>query len=276
MVIEQDSRGERTFDISQDGYRDGMGRLVAVGGVMVDEASLRPLSVAVDEICRSRGVPDGTELKWSPPRENWLHHNLHGEERADLFANCLQALQGFGGRAVAVVWDTGRTTLEGEQAFLKAVEWALERFVMQLSAEQLGAVIADRPGGGVGDENRLLANALERIEQGTPYVALSEHIALNLLTTPSHLSRHVQLADLVAGSCTGMVGGNRYAPPVFQHVSPVLFQAMTGARAGVGLKLFPDALTNLYLHLLGENQYWSDSRQAWIALPSGEFPYQEP
>jgi hypothetical protein len=252
-----------------------LGRLIAAGGVILDESVLRPLSKAVDELCRAKGVPDGTELKWSPPRENWLHDNLHGDDRAALFGDCLQAVRMFGGRAVVVLWDTGRTTLQGEQAFRRAVEWALERFVMQLSDNQLGAVIADRPGGNVRDEDRLLADAVERIEQGTPYVALSEHIAVNLLTTPSHLSRHVQLADLVAGSTTGMVGGNQYAPPVFQYVAPLLVQAYTGARAGVGLKLFPDALTNLYRHLLGENEYWSDSRKEWIALPSAEYPYAE-
>ncbi len=238
-----------------------MGRLVAAGGVMLDESALRPLARAVDELCRAKGVPDGTELKWSPPRDNWLLSNLHGEDRATLFAECLQALGRFGGRAVVVVWDTGRTTLQGEEAFRKAVEWALE------------AVIIDRPGGNVRDEDQLLADAVERIEQGTPYVALSEHIAVNLLTTPSHLSRHVQLADLVAGSTTGMVAGNRHAPAVFQHVKPLLVQAHTGARAGAGLKLFPGALTNLYLHHLGEDQYWSDARQEWISLPSTDYPY---
>jgi hypothetical protein len=262
-------------DSSQAGYREGMGRLVAVGGVMLDEVALRPLSNFVDGVCRARGVPDGTELKWSPPRGNWLRDNLHGDDRVALFVNCLEALRAFGGRAVAIVWDTGRTTLEGEQALLKAVEWALERFVMQLSVEQLGAVIADRPGGGVSDEDRLLANSLERIEQGTPYIALHQHIALNLLTTPSHLSRHVQLADLVAGSTTAMVAGSQYAPPVFQYVLPLLFQAHTGARAGAGMKLFPRELTNLYFHLLGENLYWSDSRREWIALPSPAFPYEQ-
>ena len=80
---------------------------------------------------------------------------------------------------------------------------------------------------------------------------------------PSHLSRHVQLADLVARSTTGMVGGSEFAPPVFQHVSPPLIQAHTGARGGTGLKLFPDELTNLYFHVLGENLYWSGSRGGW-------------
>ena len=252
-----------------------MGSLVSVGSVMLDEAALRPLSTAVDECCRAAGVPDGTELKWSPPRDNWLYDNLHGDDRANLFAFCLQALGNAGGRAVAIVWDTGRTTLQGDEAFSRAVDWALERFVMQLPPEALGAVIADRPGGDLADENRMLASALERIEQGTPYVQLSERIALNLLTTPSHLSRHVQLADLVAGSTTGMVGGNQYAPPVFAHVRPLLFQGNQGERAGVGLKLFPDELRNLYFHLLGENHSWSESRREWVALPSPDLPYVE-
>jgi hypothetical protein len=177
-----------------------MGKLVAAGGVMIDEASLRPLANAIDEICRARGVPPETELKWSPPRGNWLREHLHGDDRAGLFVACLEALRQHGGRAGAVVWDTGRTTLKGQGAFEKAVEWALERFVMQLSGAELGAVIVDRAGGNTRSEDRMLAAAVKRIEQGTPYVGLSEHIALNLLTTPSHLSRHVQLADLVAGS----------------------------------------------------------------------------
>lgn len=104
-------------DSSQRGARDGMGSLVSVGSVMLDEAALRPLSTAVDECCRAAGVPDGTELKWSPPRDNWLYDNLHGDDRANLFAFCLQALGNAGGRAVAIVWDTGRTTLQGDEAF---------------------------------------------------------------------------------------------------------------------------------------------------------------
>jgi hypothetical protein len=262
-------------DSTQQGSREEMGQLVAVGGVMLDEFALRPLTTAVDQLCQAAGVPDGTELKWSPPPENWLHDNLHGEDRTNLFVSCLDTLGALGGRAVVVVWDTGRTTLQGQEAFLRAVEWALERFVMQLPIGALGAVIADRPGGNVRDEDRLLADALGMIEVGTPYVQLSERIGLNLLTTPSHLSRHVQLADLIAGSTTGMVGGNQYAPPVFEHVRPLLFQGQWGERSGAGLKLFPDDLRNLYFHLLGENQDWSESQQRWIGMPSSDLPYEE-
>src|SRR5262249_48674118 len=158
----------------QAGHRAGMGKLVAAGGVMIDEASLRPLANVIDEICRARGVPVGTELKWAPPRGNWLRDNLHGDDRAALFVACLQALRQHCGLFGAVVWDTGRTTLKGQGAFQKAVEWALERFAMQLSGAELGAVIVDRPGGNTRSEDRMLAAAVTRIEQGTPYVALSE------------------------------------------------------------------------------------------------------
>lgn len=260
-------------DSAQRGRRQGMGTLVAAGCIIINGTRLRPLAAAVDEVCRAADVPDGTELKWSPPPENWLHDHLHGDDRSDLFRSCLDALASHGGRAVAVVWDTGRTTLAGGAAFRRALEWALERFVMHLSGDELGVVIADRPGGGATEDDRLLGEALALIEDGTPYVNLQERVALNLLTTPSHLSRHVQLADLVAGSTAGMVGRNPYAPPVFERVKPLFVQNAMGARAGVGLKLFPDDLTNLYFHLLGESEYRGDSSEA-VALPSPRFPYE--
>jgi hypothetical protein len=59
---------------------------------------------------------------------------------------------------------------------------------------------------------------------------------------------------------------------VFERVRPLLIQNWLGARAGVGLKLFPDQLVNLYFHLLDEREYQRDSGEV-VALPSASRPY---
>jgi hypothetical protein len=46
--------------------REGMGPVVGVGGILVEESALQPLAAALDEIAVRFGVPKGEELKWSP------------------------------------------------------------------------------------------------------------------------------------------------------------------------------------------------------------------
>jgi hypothetical protein len=55
-----------------------MGKVIGVGGILVEEGALRSLSDAVDAIAHAFGVPRGEELKWSP-RGSWIRGNLHGD-----------------------------------------------------------------------------------------------------------------------------------------------------------------------------------------------------
>lgn len=261
-------------DSTQKGVRDGMGALVALGGVLFPESAIRPFAEAMNEITSRFSVPEGEEVKWSPKKGSWIYENLKGDDRSNCYAEILRAAAGFDVRALVIVWDTGRTTLKGERAFEKCLDYAFERLAVNLSKRTEKAIIvADRPGGGKKQEDGLLANFLDRVQSGTTY-SVPDWCLLNILTTPSKLLRQLQLADLVTGITTAMVAGShKYAAPLFEEVRPMLMQNHFGSVAGTGLKLFPDALVNVYHWVLKEDFYWKVGSGTGFDMPVPEYPY---
>jgi Protein of unknown function (DUF3800) len=208
-------------DSVQTGFRRNQGKLVGFGGVFVDETELRPLSLDMDQIAAQYRIPPGVELKWSPPRRSWLHDNLGEPERPACYGAVLDAAARHGARALVAVVDTGRTSWSSAFALKECAKYVWERVEIHLSrpAGRTGLIVADRPGGGAREEEALLADFLAMSSVGTGWV-LPTNVALNILTTPSHLVRHLQLADIVTGATVAAVAGSRYAPPVFASVKP--------------------------------------------------------
>lgn len=262
-------------DSTQKGNRDGMGSVISVGGVFIDESALRPLTAAIDHIAETFGIPPAEELKWSPPRGSWIHKNLHGEARDNCYGNILRVAADHGARAIVICWDTGRTTLKGDAAFEKCVDFLFERMTVHLEKRDTSAIIvADRPGGGKAQEAEFLANFVSRVQSGTTY-SVPDRVALNVLTTPSHLVRQLQLADLITGITTAMVCGQyKWAAPLFQLVRPLLIQNYHGAIAGTGLKIFPTELINLYRWVLAEEDFIRVGMGTGWPLPRPGLPYQ--
>jgi hypothetical protein len=261
-------------DSAQAGHRGGMGELVAGGGLLLAEESLRPLKDKVDDLCKKFGVPPGTELKWSPGKKNWLRDHLKAERRCELFGNAIAAARELGGRAIVVVWDTGRKTYKGSKTFRTVIDYLFERVTIHLEDRgHLGLIVADRPGGGKREEDSLLRDVVGTMEDGTEYVK-STQIALNLLTTPSHLSRHLQVADLITGCTTAMVAGQTaFCDPVFAEVRPMFIENYYGCVGGSGLKLVPDDLINLYFYVLKETAFIKARSGGGISLPWRDLPY---
>lgn len=262
-------------DSVQTGPRVGMGRLVAVGGVFLESNQLRSVAANVDSVASGAGVPQGTEIKWSPPPENWLHQNLHDTARTDLFVKILEVVKHAGGRVCVIVWDTGRTSLKGQEAFDKAMDYLFERLsVHAAKRNSYFTIVADRPGGGKKQEDDFLEEFVRRTEVGTAYVP-PDRCLLNVLTTPSRLLRHLQVADLIVGATTSMVAGKyRYARPVFEHIKPILFRNVLEYAGGTGLKLFPDELANLYHWVLGEAAFTKAATGLGRKLPAPGYPYE--
>ena len=98
---------------------------------------------------------------------------------------------------------------------------------------------------------------------------------LNVLTTPSHRLRHLQVADLVTGITTSMVCGSYdYTAALFPHVQPMLIKRRTtGAVGGTGLKIFPPQLINLYRWVLKEKFYHKGGGARSWPLPEKSCPY---
>lgn len=257
-------------DTFQKPSREGMGKLLGFGGVFVPEEVLGSLEQKINGICELYGFPKGEEIKWSPKRKSWIYQNLHGEDRAKCYSEILEATASFGCQALVVVCDTGRTTLKGEKAFKKVVEFTFERIEMHLAKiKKLGVIVADRPGGGHREDDQFLAEFLDRINEGTDYV-VPEHVPINILTTPSHL----QVADLVTGITCAMVGGQtKYAKQFFPIIKKMFISNSYGYIGGTGLKVFPDELINLYYWVLEETYFVKVAMNTGFLIPSQDLPY---
>jgi Protein of unknown function (DUF3800) len=262
-------------DSTQNGARKGMGRVIGLGGILVEEGALRTLSEAVDAIALEFRIPAGEELKWSPRPGSWIHGNLHGERRTQCYAQVLQAASAHNVRAIVACWDTGRTSFKGRDAFRENVKYLFERVTMHLEERDSHAIfIADRPGGGKDQEEEFLSDFVTHVQEGTEYVD-ADRVLLNVLTTSSHLLRHLQVADLVTGITTSMVCGSYdYAAALFPHVQPMLIKhRTTEAVGGTGLKVSPRELINIYRWVLKEKFYHTGGGATSYPLPDRSCPY---
>lgn len=264
-------------DSAHKAARSGMGKIISFGGVFVSPEKLMPLESSINEICLNRfGIPEGEEVKWSPKKKSWIYENLHGDDRTECYRQILQAAIDNDVKSLVICWDEGRTTLKGDDAFSRVLDFAFERISVFLSKkETIGLIVADRPGGGYKQDEEFLSNFLERVNNGTVHVG-PEQVALNILTTPSHLVRQLQLADLVTSITAAMVAGqDKYAKELFPLIKEMLIKNHLGYVGGTGLKLFPNELTNLYYWVLGESAFVKVRYNAGIGLPSEKYPYYE-
>jgi hypothetical protein len=258
-------------DSVQKGFRKGQGKLVGFGGIFVPDSELRGLSDDVDSIARRFGIPSGVELKWSPPPSNWIHANLSDPDRPDCYRQVIEAAQARGVKALVAVIDLGRVSWTPAKALFECVTYVWERVEMHLNRPpRTGLIVADRPSGGSKEEDALLTDFLAMSSVGTGFV-LPSNVALNLLTTPSHLLRHLQVADLVTGATVAAIAGSRWSMAVFGSVKPMLIKNTLGYVGGTGLKLWPWACVNLYFHVLGESAYTRPSARGGIGLPAEKF-----
>jgi len=240
--------------------RPGMGKLVAVGGLHVPSHAVRDLERTLDKLCLDTGFPKGKEgeFKWSPGKELWMRDNLKDQARTGFFKTALELAQTVAARAIVVIEDADRgPATKGATPEEDVVRLFLERAHHFLGnyPSRHGIVLADRPHGQAAQEDRFLASCLETLQQGTDYT-LPDRIALNVITTSSHLVRLLQLADVVTGCTLAYAAGEKtWSPPEFAVIQPMIREEL-GRRGGVGLKLQPDFnFANLYHWLLGDQYY---------------------
>ena len=199
---------------------------------------------------------------------------MTGPKRAKCYSQILETAFDLDVRAIVIAWDTGRTSLKGEKAVEKCLHFLFERIEVHLTTRKSnGIIVADRPGGGKKQEDKLLANFLERTQKGTEYV-VPKNIVLNILTTPSHLVIPLQVADLITGITTAMIAGKyKFAKPHFSLIRKMLIKNSSGTCGGTGLKIFPNNLINLYYWVLGGDMYWRTGMRTGISLPITSYPY---
>jgi hypothetical protein len=236
--------------------RDGMGPLVAVGGVHVPGDSVRELEIVLDEMCAQTGFPDGEEFKWSPKKAHWMREGLTGQARMDFFVQALGLAGSAGACAIVVIADTAKKMASEASASHEedVTMMFLERAHGQVADGEQALVIFDRQGGSQSRDTRFLRSCVAQIRLGTRYAAL-DRLAL-ALSTDSRLSRLIQLADVVTSCTTSYVSGeDRHSPEVFRDGVRPLLREEQGRCGGYGLKLHPDLrYGNLYHWLLGDSE----------------------
>jgi hypothetical protein len=255
LIVIDDSKQARTS-------RDGMGSLVAVGGLHVPSESVRTLGRGSDDLCQEYGFPSHEdEFKWSPHRGTWMRENLYGEDREAFFIDCLEAAKEEGAEACVVIEDESRRSTAGDYTGheLDAVKVFLERTDHHLKEVGTEAILlADHPTGGRPAEARFVAECLKTLREGTRFMDL-ERTAL-VVTEDSKNTRLLQLADLIVGCTLSYVGGeDEYSPALFEGQIKEMLRAESGRIGGVGLKLHPDfCFANLYHWLLGDDTFWKN------------------
>ena len=254
--------------------RKGMGRLVAIGGVSVLDSAVRPLEQKINSLCTEFGFPERSEFKWSPSQGNWMHSNLIEEDRHNFYLRVLALAEDYEVIAIVVIEDASCKTATGIQdPSLDATTLLLERINHHFSRNATeGIIIADKPGGGHKAEEIYLEQLLETRLTGTDYVKFNK-IAHNVLTTHSHFSRLLQLADLITSCSVARVAGESiYSPPIFKKIKPLLY-SQAGRIGGSGLKIHPDyRYVNLYHWLLGDTFFLKKDGES-ISLPNNLSPY---
>jgi hypothetical protein len=251
-----------------------MGPLVAVGGFFVPGEVLRDLERGLNNLCQEFGFPQGEEFKWSPGRLLWMHDHLVGDARAAFFAEVLRLAAATRVKALVVIDDTthDHAIRESPDHEMDVVAMFLERANGELARRRRhGLVFADRPTGGRTDEARFLSRCMEALQRGTKFVQY-DRIAMNVMTTESHLVRLLQLADLIVSCSVSFVSGeDRYSPLIFEHIRPLLCRGWVGC-GGIGFKIHPDHnYVNLYHWLLGDLEFLK--RNVVFGLPIESRPY---
>ena len=255
-------------DSTQNSARKGMGKVVSYGGVLLESEKLTNLSNKIDEIAKDAGIPVGEELKWSPRKNSWIYENLKGKDRDECYSNVLQAAIDFNAKAIVTVCDYKLRNLKPEWGFERCIIYTLERVSTYTETIKSQAiVISDKPSGGKKEDEQFLADYLTHIESDKNYM-LEGNFGLNMLTAPSHMLRHLQLADLVTGITAAMVSGQmKYAETHFDKVKTMFISNSLDFVGGTGLKVYPDKLINLYRWVLGESHFSKSSMMAAIPLP---------
>jgi hypothetical protein len=258
--------------------RPGLGPVVALGGVLVPEDQLKPLSDALDSLCVRYGFPPGEEFKWSPNRKkHWMWKNLQGPKRAAFFREVLFTAKIFRASSLVVVVSLNpgyQPAIPGNTPEQDALTMLLERAnSAAMSVSATCRVIIDNPGGNHKNLSSMKGQCANVLSSGTAFSKLLS-LSPNVEFATSHSTRLLQLADIVVSCTTARVSGEAtYSPPVFQAIRPLFRKGFGGRTGGIGIKIHPCKYVNLYHWLLGDTN--TKIGTVWHLLPTPNRPYFE-
>lgn len=242
-------------DSAQKGRRERQGKLIGLGAAVLAEDHIKPFADDFYSCYDQFDIPHDVELKWSPDsKADWFRANGRADVLQPLREAVLDAAIAHQVRAFASIWDEGaQKTMHGMGAEHWVVKFLFERIAMYMqNAEHLGLIVFDKPGGSHKDEDAWITDTRALTDLGTEFVK-ADSIVAAVLTAPSHHHPQLQLADLIAGSTIGAFAGNRFAISLMPKLKEMFHRGGWGANiGGSGVKLYPDAVCNLYYWVLGD------------------------
>jgi hypothetical protein len=126
-------------------------------------------------------MPAAEEIKWKPSKGSQLAR-LPGHVVHEVRRKVLQAAIDRGIASAVVIWDRGRVRWDRKDVAPEILKYLYERIEMHLNDHQdLGIIIADKPGGGHAEDAKWLAHSLSLTEAGTRYVS-AERVVLPIIT----------------------------------------------------------------------------------------------
>lgn len=232
--------------------RAGLGRLVALGAVIVPEDEVTGWASDLLAMKAQLGVPEDEEIKWKPTKGSFLA-SAGGEVNAALRERMLRAAIDRGITSVVHVLDHSlvyrdRSVVQVGQELLK---WTYDKVAFGLEGQ--GAVmVADKPGGGAADESRWLAQTLVLTNDGTAYTEPGK-VVLPVLTANSRHVPHLQLADLVTAATTAAVAGRPHGLQLATLLLQLARKNNRGYAGGAGITLWPPGLRDLLYWVFQED-----------------------
>jgi hypothetical protein len=258
-----------------DPIRDGIGHLLALGTVIVPEEHVAGLAADLSSIRAEFHIPADEEIKWKAPKGTFLAEAGAGTV-SSVRQRMLEAALDRQIRTVVVIVDHGAsyTGLSQAQVGREMLRWLYERVSMHLADHNdVGIMIADKPGGGPRDDNRWLAETLQLTNDGTEYVTPGR-IVLPIVTAHSHYLPHLQLADLVVAATTAAVAGRPAALKLAPLLAKLMHKHRLGDANGAGIVLWPRRYNLLY-HVFGQTSCSLPSQNVAVALPHAGWSYAE-
>lgn len=262
-------------DTKQRGRRRDMGELVALGAAIFNQDQIQPFAQAFRTLYDEFEVPYEVELKWSNSQRTnwWAETDERKAKQTPMRQRVLDLARAHEVRVIVVLWDLGGgvATAGGEGPEDAVITFMFERISAQLeNAGNLGIIVFDKPGGDQRDEANWLTGRAEMVRLGTDYVKPNA-IVTQILTAPSHLHPHLQLADLIAGSVTAAVAGVQHGLDLIPLITPMMCVNWRGYIGATGLKLYPDTLNNLNHWVLGEDTFARGA--GGVSLPYASWRY---
>jgi hypothetical protein len=256
-----------------DPPRSGLGHLRAFGAAIVPATHVAGYAADLAATRADLGIPPEEEIKWKPPRGTFLA-SAGRTLVTDLRKRMLEAAIAHDIRTVVVVIDhskryTSRSAAEVGEVILK---WLYERLSMHLADHNdIGIVIADKPGGGAKQDSQWLADTLQLTNDGTEYVR-PDRIVLPIVTADSQHVPHLQLADLVTAATTAAIAGRKSGLDLGPLLANLMHRHSLAAVNGAGLVLYPEHYNLLYW-CFGETSWAKPSALTGVTLPYAEWPY---